>query len=317
MKEITCFDRAAGMLCPELSAALMKVPERKKQTVHEIRLRTGKPLVLSDGTETLFVCPDGSTVYSPERALICTGRHIYDTFRQLCSYSVYSRQNEICSGYITVSGGHRVGLCGTATVKNGEITAVTDITSLNVRIARQINGAAAGLIPKLCPLTGGVLIAGSPGTGKTTILRDLALRLSTGDGCRMMRTAVIDERGELSGAQRDNGGLDLGFCDILRGYPKNDGIMHAIRSLSPQVMICDEVGTSTDAEGIAAGANAGVFLIATIHAGSPWELTHREQVRKLLKTGAFRTIVFLGDPDRPGEVSSIISADELMSDFAA
>ena len=313
MKEITEFDTAADMVCGEISSLLHRIPGGKKQTVHEIRMRTGKPLVLSDGTETLFVCPDGQTVYSPERAFCCTARHIYDSFRQLCGYSVYSRQDEIRNGFITVSGGHRIGLCGTAVLKDDSVSAVTDITSLNIRIARQISGAAAGIIPQICPLRGGVLIAGAPSTGKTTILRDLAYRLSTGQGCRIYRTCVIDERGELSGAQRDGGGLDLGLSDIMRGYPKQEGIIQALRSLSPQVIICDEIGAYGDAYGIAAGVNAGVRMIVSAHAGSREELLGRRQIRAVLDTGAIETVIILSDPDRPGQLGEVLKSEELMN----
>lgn len=300
-----CYTSAVKMLCAELSGVLLRIPEAKKQTVQEIRLRSGKPTALSDGTETLFVCQDGSIVYSPERAFICTRRHIYDTFRQLCGFSVYSRQEEIRNGYITIKGGHRVGLCGTASLKGGEIASVTDITSLNIRIARQIAGSSAHVLEKITPLSGGVLIAGAPSTGKTTLLRDIASRLSTGLGCRIMRTCVIDERGELSGSSEENGGIDLGLCDILRGYPKGEGIMQAVRSLSPQVIICDEVGTEDDCHAVAQGANAGAHIIASIHAPSVNELMRRSQAKRLIETGAFRTLVLLDSTDHPGRAAEI------------
>lgn len=308
--KIECFDTAAKMVCSELSSVLIRIPDTKKQTIHEIRIRSGKPVALSDGTDTLFVCRDGSIVYTPERGIICTQRHIFDTFKQLCSYSVYSRQNEIKNGFITVRGGHRIGLCGTAEVKNGEITTVTDITSLNIRIARQIPGVGAEIMSHITPVCGGVLIAGAPSTGKTTLLRDIAYRLSLGYGSRIMRTCVIDERGEISGGCRDDSEIDLGLCDILRGYPKGEGIMQAIRSLSPQVIICDEVGTQEDAIAVAQGANAGAYIIATIHAHDYNSLMYRKQARRLIETDAFNTLIILGSSDKPGICSKIINLKE-------
>lgn len=304
------FDRAAGMLCGELSSIMLSIPSSRKQCIQEIRLRMNKPIALSNGSETLFVSGKGEIIYSPERAVICTQRHIFDTFRQLCCYSVYSRQNEIKNGFITVNGGHRVGLCGTADIKDGRIHSVTDITSLNVRIARQIFGAAEKIMPRITPLSGGVLIAGAPSTGKTTVLRDIAYRLSQGVGCHIMRTSVIDERGELSGGSREASAIDLGYCDILRGYPKGEGIMQAIRSLSPQVIICDEVGTEEDVESIALGANAGAYIIATIHADGYIGLMKRKQARKLIETGAFTTLIFLSSTDRPCTFTEVIDLSE-------
>lgn len=302
MKE---FDNAAKMLCPEISGVLLKIAENKKRSIQEIRLRSGKPVALSSGTETLYVCGDGAIVYSPERAFRCTRRHIYDTFRQLCDYSLYSRQDEIKNGFITVKGGHRVGLCGTAALKDGQISAVTDITSLNVRISRRLYGISEPLLSKLLPLTGGFLIVGAPSTGKTTLLRDIAFRISGGVNCRAMRTSVIDERGEISGGFSEESGHDLGLSDVLRGYPKSEGIMQAIRSLSPQVIICDEVGNADDCRGIAEGANAGAYMIGTIHAPSWDDLMKRRQAKELLGTGAFSHAVILSSSDKPGEVREI------------
>ncbi len=300
------------MLCGELSAVLMRISDVKKQGIQEIRLRSGKPVALSDGTDTLFVCKDGSIVYTPERGFVCTQRHIFDTFKQLCGYSIYSRQTEIKNGYITVKGGHRIGLCGTAEIKDGEISTVTDITSLNVRISRQIFGVAAGIMPHIVPVGGGVLIAGAPSTGKTTLLRDIAYRLSLGKGCRIMRTCVIDERGELSGGYRDESEIDLGLADVLRGYPKGDGIMQSIRSLSPQIIICDEVGTQEDAQAVAQGANAGAYIIATIHAQDYHSLMQRKQAQRLLETGAFGTLIILDSSDKPCVCSEVINLKEVV-----
>ena len=304
-----CFDSAVRMICNELCCVLLKIPDSRKHFIQEIRLRVNKPVALSNGSETLFVSNDGDIIYSPERGITCSQRNIFDTFRQLCSYSVYSKQNEIKNGYITVNGGHRIGLCGTASIKEGKISSVTDITSLNIRIARQIFGAAQNLMPIITPLKGGVLIAGLPSTGKTTLLRDIAYRLSKGIGCHIMRTSVVDERGEISGGNNFNC-IDLGYCDILRGYPKGEGIMQSIRALSPQVIICDEVGTEEDVQSIALGANAGAYIIATIHADNYLGLMRRKQACKLIETEAFSTLIFLSSSDKPCTFTEIINLSE-------
>ncbi len=301
------FTSAAEILCDELKSIMQQIPEGKKAHIQEIRLRNGKPLALSEGSAAMFVDSSGKILYSPgERAFRVTSRHIYETFRRLCSYSVYSHQNEIRNGFITVKGGHRVGLCGTAVVTDGRVSAVNDISSLNIRIARQVSGAAEELIGTVCPLEGGLLIVGAPAAGKTTMLRDIAYRLSLGVGCKIMRTSVIDERGELSGTYSGSAYNDLGLCDVLNGYPKGEGIIHALRALSPQVIICDELGSEEDCRMVSEGFNAGAYIIATIHAAGYEELMRRPQAKELLHTGAFRTVVILESADRPCRISQLI-----------
>ena len=299
------FDKAAKMLCSDLSEVLIKIPDNKKKIIQEIRLRSDKPVALSSGREALFVCESGEIIYSPApRAFVCSQHNLFESFKGICGYSVYSKQNEINGGYITSRCGSRIGICGTASLKNGEINSVTDITSMNIRVSRQIFGISRKLLSETFPLDGGILIVGAPSTGKTTLLRDIAYNVSLGKDCRIMRTCVIDERGELSGG--NSGHIDLGLSDVMCSYPKDKGIIQAIRSLSPQLIICDEVGTDEDASAIAKGANAGAFIIASIHAGIEDELMRRSQTKKLLNTGAFRTIVYLSSSDKPGQICKIV-----------
>lgn len=302
------FESAAEILCDELRNLVMSVTESKHSSIQEIRMRSGKPLTLTDGTSTLFVDSTGRILYSnSENAFRVTQKHIYDTFRRLCGYSVYSCQNEIKNGFITVKGGHRAGLCGTAVIEEGKITAINDISSINLRISRQIFGVSEEILKKVYPLEGGILIAGAPSSGKTTILRDMAYRLSLGVDCRVMRTAVIDERGEIAGTYSGSAYNDLGLCDILNGYPKGEGIMQAIRAMSPQVIICDELGNEQDCIYAEQGFNAGAYIIATIHASSYKELIKRKQAQYLISTGAFKTIVILESCDKPCKISEIIT----------
>ncbi len=301
------FESAACILCDEIRSAVLSVPDSKKNSVQEIRLRTGKPIALTDGTTTMFLDKNGRILYSlSENALKITQRQLYDTFRRLCSYSVYSFQDEIRNGFITIKGGHRVGLCGTAVTSDGTVSAVNDISSLNIRISREIKGVSEELLRLTYPFKGGILIAGAPSSGKTTLLRDLACNLSLGRGCKIMRTAVIDERGELSGTYNGNPYNDLGLCDVLNGYPKGEGIIQAIRSLSPQIIICDELGADEDIRLVSQGLNAGVTVISTIHASDREELFRRRQARELIRTGAFANAVILDGSDRPCRIKEVI-----------
>ena len=307
MADTKAFDSAVEILSEGIRAVLKNIPDSKKSTIQEIRIRVNKPLALSDGATTIFTDIDGKIMYTMgEKAFRVSQRGIYDTFRRICDYSVYSRQDEIKNGYITVKGGHRVGLCGTAVLTDGKISALNDISSMNVRIARQIFGVSEEIINHLYPCEGGILIAGMPSSGKTTLLRDLARSLSLGIGCHVTRTAVIDERGELSGTYSGVSYNDMGLSDILNGYPKGEGIIHAIRAMSPQVIICDELGTDEDCRLVSQGFNAGAVIIASIHAGNYEELMRRKQAVSLIETGAFKNIVMLESSNRPCKIAKVI-----------
>lgn len=312
MQESTVsFDSASEILCDDIQAVLHNLPDGKKSTVQEIRLRINRPLTLTDGSSTLFIDSGGRVLYSlSDRAFTVTQRHIYDTFRRLCGYSVYSCENEIRNGFITVRGGHRVGLCGTAVCSDGKLTTVNDISSLNIRISRQVRDVSRELISRLYPFGGGILIVGEPSSGKTTLLRDLARCLSLGIGCRIMRTVVIDERSEISGTFRGIPSNDLGLCDILNGYPKGDGITQAIRALSPQVIVCDELGSEHDLHIASQGFNAGVMIIASVHAGSYEELCRRSFAGLLKDCGAFRYAVILDSSEHPCRIREIIDMEK-------
>ncbi len=307
MADSKAFDSAAEVLSEEIGGILRQIPDSRKATIQEIRLRIGKPVALTDGATTMFAGNDGRILYSvSDKAVKVSQRAVYDTFRRLCDYSVYSRQDEIKNGFVTMKGGHRVGLCGTAVVSDGRITALNDISSMNIRIAREIPGVSEELLKNIYPFEGGILIVGVPSSGKTTILRDLARSLSLGIGCHIMRTCVIDERGELSGTYSGTACNDMGLSDVLNGYPKGEGIIHAIRAMSPQVIVCDELGTEEDCRCVSQGFHAGATIIASIHASSYEELLHREQAKALLATGAFQTAVILESSDRPCKIAKYV-----------
>lgn len=225
----------------------------------ELRLRCGR--------EAVAVLRDGSMT-------VCSGRltsdDIAECFQELCRNSVHSYSREIAEGYITLEGGHRVGFCGTAVISGGRLTALKDISSLNIRFAREVKGCAEELYRRafsdgICSL----LVTGLPLSGKTTVLRDLARILG-----QSRRVALIDSRGELAACLRGTPQLDVGAnTDVLSGYPKTEGIMCALRSLSPEMIICDEI--SGEEQAIKHCLHCGVKMIASIHAAGAAELKRR------------------------------------------
>lgn len=300
------FDEASHALSDRLYKTVYKLPSELKAKIQEIRIRAEKPLVLSVGNRSLFVNKDFTLSKSFENSVIASFEDVVSTFQNVCCYSVYSHQNEIKNGFVTMGSGHRVGICGTAVTSHGEISSIRDISSLNIRIAREISDASAELMRRVGNIDGGLLIVGMPCSGKTTILRDLARRISLGIDYRVMRTSVIDERSELSGTYAGISRNDLGLSDVLNGYSKADGIMQALRTLSPEAIICDEIGASADMQAIEQGVNAGVSIIATIHAGSYHELLSRNQGKALIETGAFKAIAILDSRENAGKLKELI-----------
>ena len=267
----------------------------------QITLRAGRPLCIDEAKKRYYLTENGclTDTHIASGLIHTTAREIEQTVLKLCDYSVYAYQNEINSGFITIGGGVRVGLCGKAVMTDGKITNIRDIGTLNFRIARDIRDCSVDLLEKIDPL-GGVLLCGIPGSGKTTMIRDMARRLSY-----RFRVSLLDERGELSAFSRGNPGFDMGLCDIYTGYPKGIAANCAIRSMAPEIIVCDEMGEQSDVELLTYSMRCGAAFIATIHASSMQDLRRREIASNIINTGAFRYIVFLAADGTLGKVERI------------
>ena len=256
---------------------LLRPPISATVRLCEIRLRAGRCAVA--------VTADGRMLRCSEQL---TREDIEACFQELCRYSVHSFAREIAEGYITLPGGHRAGFCGTAVMQNGRLSTLRDISAINLRIAHEIKGCGEELYRSM--FAGGLrslLIAGRPMSGKTTVLRDLARLLG-----ERYKTALIDSRGELAACHNGTPSLDVGEnTDILTGYPKNEGIMIALRTLSPDIILCDEI--SGENEALQSCLNCGVKLVATIHSGSVSELLSQEDTRRLAES--FDHVAVLGE----------------------
>lgn len=311
INESSKFDDVLLGLCPRLRDAAQRVDSSLKIIVQEIRIRVNRGIMLVCPDMSYFLEHDGRVCLT-DTALFVLPQDITETFRIICDYSVHCHQGQIKNGYITFRGGHRVGICGTAVISGGEITNIRDISSLNIRIARELKGCADELLEMLNGDISGTLIVGPPSSGKTTLLRDIARRLSGGEAGVHKRVSVIDERGEIGAVYHSVPQCDVGQSDILDGYPKGEGILQAIRSMSPDIVICDEIGSDSDAYSITESLNAGVGVIASIHAGSINDLMQRKQAQRLIKTGAFKRAIILGGRSAPGKIIKIYRMDELV-----
>ena len=246
---------------------LIRLPSGISQSeLAELRLRAGRPAVAVTVSGKLIPCSDK-----------LTREDIEACFQELCRCSVHSYAREIAEGYITLESGHRAGFCGTAVMHHDKLETLRDISSINLRLAHEVTGCGEQLYNAVFSKgLQSLLLAGKPMSGKTTVLRDLARMIGNEH-----RVALIDSRCELAAVYRGTPTLDVGLnTDVLSGYPRAEGMMTALRTLSPEVIICDEIGG--DYAAIEQCLSCGVKLIATIHAGTLDELTQKEQTAKLL-----------------------------------
>lgn len=264
-------------------------------------LRANKPLCIYLKDKILALTSFGALTDNIDAAVLlrATQQDIDSTMLRICDYSVYTRQDNINSGFITVAQGVRVGLCGTAVVKDKTISNIRHVTSLSFRVPRDIPHCADKLVG-LVSQGGGILLCGPPCSGKTTMLRDLARSLSY-----TYRVSVLDERSELSGTSSDVQGYDTGLCDVYRFYPKGAALLSSIRTMSPDIVICDELGDRGDIAMLRYTLRCGVRVIASVHAADIHDLRTRQTTNELIQTGAFRYIVFLHGKAAAGQVGMI------------
>ncbi len=303
------FEKATAFLPEGLQRTLLRVAVTQQDKVQEIRLRHSGLLTLSlpEGEYTV----DAAGVLS-ERAgpltVYCSGEDIEKTFLKLCDYSVHSHTAQLREGYITAAGGFRAGVAGTAVTENGKVTAMRDIRSLCLRVAGRHDGCAAALRPLFKERIPSLLIAGEPSAGKTSMLRDIARMLCEGMDGRRFRVTVVDERGEIAGA----GGL--ANADVLIAVPKPIGILQAVRTLAPDVILLDELGTVAEVEAITENLHAGVPAIATAHCRNMREAMQRQAVHLALERRVFDKIVFLRGREAPGSIRDVMEVDAIEMD---
>ncbi len=296
-----------------MKSLLLCVDSSIKKDCNEIRLRKNKPVVLMLKNRCAFLRNDGAVSDEKINSYICSCDELNDTFLRMCDFSVHSHTDDITEGYITVEGGHRVGVAGTAARdKNDNIVSVRDVSSLNIRIARNILNCSNEIYKRLFyNKTQSIIIAGPPASGKTTILRDLIRKLSD-NGTKI---CAIDERNEIALKSGKND-ADIGInTDVYSGYPKTAAIDIALRTMSPQIIAIDEVCEDGEIYAVKKAANCGVNIIVTVHASSYRELITRQQIKSLINTYSFDKIVLLCGADSPGKIRDIYDVQELRDEI--
>ena len=265
--------------------SIIKVAKYKLKDIKEIRIRINRPIILKTFTEDIVV----NNVKMDKET-------INKIFECICSNSIYAFIDEISNGFVTIFGGHRVGISGKTLYKDGKIYNIKDISSLNFRVARQIIGAGDEII-SLIKKNGNfenTLIISPPGVGKTTILRDIVRQISNSG----YEVSLVDERTEIAACFNGIPQNDVGQrTDVMDGVSKNDGIKMMVRSMRPDFVATDEIGTDDDAEAIVYAINSGVKVIATAHGNKIQDLNRSEGLKKLIEHGLFKKIVVMNNTE--------------------
>ncbi len=307
--------QAEALLSGRLAAAVERIGGSEREQIQELRLRRGGYLSAGICGREYFVTRTGRLVSEAEGAVNVTESDIEFTCLAATDNSIHSFEREIRQGFVTAGGGCRVGFCGRAVCTGTELVSVKEISSVNIRISREVIGCAEGIYRELFAVGArSLLIAGPPASGKTTVLRDLCRLLSA-----ERRVSLIDERGEIAAVCGGCAQNDVGLhTDVFTGYPKLEAIMTAVRVMSPEIVVCDEIGTEGELPAYEYAIGSGARLICTCHADTVKQLRHRPVVSQLTAERAFDAAVMLGSGRDIGRVMRLLTAEELLcSDCAA
>ena len=283
-ENIMRYELAAAILPSRLRRIAMELSENDRGRAEEFRLRAGRcmSVLLPEGERSLE-----AIVTSEELETLCD---------IAAEFSRYASMETLKQGFLPVRGGFRVGLCGSAVMKDGAVTNLKQISSAVIRISREQRGIARDIAPRLFRdgRFRSTLLLSPPGGGKTTLLRDLVRQLSGGEGVPPQRIALMDERGEVAVMYRGQPQMDVGSrTDVLDGCPKALAIPMALRAMNPQIIAVDEITVREDLQAMAQAAGCGVALLATIHAANVAELEQKPLYRELLANRVFRQAVLI------------------------
>lgn len=277
--------------------------------LQEIRMRTGQPLLCVYRGKEYFLSQEGGLEPGEKLCMVVSGEELMETVSYVSRYSLYAFDEELKQGYITIPGGHRVGIAGKIVMEEGKIRCVKYISFLNVRLSHERKGCAGRVFPYLvkdgsfCH----TLIISPPKCGKTTLLRDIIRQASNGTKkLKGQNVGVVDERSEIGGSYRGVPQNDLGIrTDVLDCCPKAEGMMMLIRSMAPDIVAVDEIGDYRDSQAIEAVFHCGCKLLATVHGSSVEDIRKKPLLQRLVQYRCFERYIVLDHEREVGHVRDI------------
>lgn len=303
---------------------MIKSISRDNINIEEIRLRSLKPLIVNSNNKDYFYNTRLNKLdLNMDNPYIVSKDDIEQTFQIMCKYSIHSFIDDIKKGFITLRGGHRVGIVGKTIIEDGQVKNIKHISSLNIRISREVLGCSDKVLKHIIKgkdKINNTLIISPPQCGKTTLIRDIVRNISNGNEEFLfsgMKVALIDERNEISGSYLGVPQMDVGIrTDIIETCPKDIGIMMLLRSMSPNVIVTDEIGNMDEIKALYTALNGGVSLITTVHGDSIDDIRNRKELSNLLDSELFKKVIILSSKKGPGTIEKIYDLEEKRWYFA-
>ena len=282
----------------------------KYNTLEEIRLRRNRPIILKFTNNEKVIKHEVSA------------EEINSTLQSICENSIYTYQNEIAEGFITIKGGNRVGITGSCVIEDGKVININYIYSLNFRIARQVIGSGNKILKFILDTDNNsiynTLIVSKPGSGKTTTVRDIVRQLSTGIKelkFLAINVGIVDERGEIAALYKGNPENDIGIkTDIVENVSKSKGLEMLIRSMAPKVVVADEIGKREDIEAIKYAVCSGCKGLFTAHGSSFEDINLNPIIKSLIAEDIIERIIFLDDTVK-GKVKEAYSLNKKLGEY--
>lgn len=280
------------------------------ERLQEIRLRAEKPLLICQGGREAFLSEKGELLTEQEGAYRVSQREIRETMELVGKYSLYAYEDELRQGYLTLQGGHRLGVSGKVVLEGDKVKSIRLISCLNLRLSHEIIGCGDKVLPFLYDEAGlkHTLLISPPRCGKTTLLRDLIRQISDGSGERPGHTVgVVDERSEICGCYQGVPSNDVGLrTDVMDACPKAEGMMMMVRSMAPQVLAVDEIGCEEDIRAMETALFCGCRLLATVHGSSLEDIRSKPLLNRLVTEEIFERYVILDYGARAGMIKQIL-----------